>query len=164
MALQVAITCCKTTIFNISRWNEIIRNKEASRNFKLSKILKTYPILIDFLWRKNTGARRLFHFLHCVTKGLLLQSLVCLALTRVVLHRFLRAVSLYRMCTHGLFLIDICFAIFVRSVSSSQGYIANSLFESDFRTASMPFFIHRIASVRSNQIIDAFSRKLHVRI
>ena len=64
----------------------------------------TYPILINLLRRENTGTRRSY-FLHCVAESFLLQSLVSLAFTRIVLHRFLRAVPLHRMCTHGLFLI-----------------------------------------------------------
>jgi len=119
-----------------------------------------YPV--RFLRREDTGASRLPDFLHLISEFLLLQGLVRLALTGVVLDRFLQAAR--TACVHrGRLLISLSFSLtcdfylslffsfffFVcflsGSVSSDRGYnlpicactftyVCFSLFESDFQT------------------------------
>lgn len=145
-----------------------------------------YPV--RFLRRKDTGASRLPDFLHLIPEFLLLQGLVRLALTGVVLHRFLQAAR--TACVHRgrllislsfflslsratfIFLFFFCLCFLSGSVSSGRRlqfalahllFVCFSLFESDFQTRP-PAEFNRERSGHSSSCkpcVHARSRRTH---
>lgn len=86
--------------------------------------------LVGFLRREDAGTSRLPDFLHIVPVRLLLQGLVCLALTRIVLDRLLQTARNACVDTGTTFncfrtfslLYDYLFFSISGSVSSGRGY------------------------------------------